>query len=92
MAELRKPDEKTILFAAKLSLEQDKPIYFSYWNDSLTNKVCFYCTDKTTNERVIYKNKDEFTSPISKKYTNNNDAIILTENSIYIVANSTKML
>jgi len=88
---LRKPDEKTILFAAKISLEEDKPIYFSYWNDSLINKVCIYCTDKAQNERVIYKNKDEFTSPIKKKFTNKDDAILLTENSIYIVSNGIKM-
>jgi hypothetical protein len=91
-ATLRRPDEKTILFAAKISLEEDKPIHFLYWNDSLLNKVCIYCTDKEQSEHVIYKNKDEYTSPIKKKYTNKDDAILCTENSIYIVSNGIKKM
>jgi hypothetical protein len=90
---LREPDEKTILFASKLSLNEDKPVYLSYWKDSLTGKVVIY-TDKKSNppERVILKNKDEFTSPIVKKYTNKDDAIFCTENSIYILANNVKCM
>ena len=90
---LREPDEKTILFASKLSLTEDKPVHLSYWKDSLTGKVVIY-TDKKSNpaERVILKNKDEFTSPIVKKYTNKDDAIFCTENSIYILSNNVKCM
>lgn len=84
---LRLPEESTMLYASKLSLKEGKPIYYSYWTDSLQNKVVIY-TDKKTNDRVILKDKDEYTSPIVQKYTNNNDWICCTENSIYIIANS----
>lgn len=85
---LRKPDEKTILFAAKVSLDENKPINFLYWNDSLQNKVCIRSISQ--NEHVIYKDKEEYTSPIVKKFTNKDDAVLCTENSIYIVSNSIK--
>ena len=87
---LRKPDEKTILFAAKISLEEQKPINFLYWNDSCANKVCIRSMGQ--NEHVIYKDKEEYTSPIQKKFTNKDDAVLCTENSIYIVSNNIKKL
>jgi hypothetical protein len=87
---LRKPDEKTILFAAKISLDENKPINFLYWNDSLQNKVCI--RTMAANEHVIYKDKEEYTSPIQKKFTNKEDCILCTENTIYIVSNNIKKM
>jgi hypothetical protein len=87
---LRKPDEKTILFASKISLDEQKPINFLYWNDSLVNKVCI--RSMAANEHVIYKDKDEYTSSIQKKFTNKDDAVLCTENSIYIVSNNIKKM
>jgi len=88
---LRLPEESTMLYASKLSIKENKPIYYSYWMDSLQNKVFLY-TDKKTNDRVILKDKDEYTSPIVQKYTNKNDWICCTENSIYIIGNSIKSM
>jgi len=87
---LRKPDEKTILFASKISLDEQKPINFLYWNDSLVNKVCIRTMGP--NEHVIYKDKEEYTSSIQKKFTNKDDAVLCTENSIYIVSNNIKKM
>ena len=87
----RLPDDSTMLYATKLALKENKPIHLTYWLDSINNKVVIY-TDKKTNERVILKDKEEYTSPIVQKYNNNGDSISSTENSIYIVAETIKSI
>ena len=87
----RLPDDSTMLYATKLALKENKPIHLTYWLDSLNNKVVIY-TDKKTNERVILKDKEEYTSPIVQKYNNKGDCICCTENSIYIVAETIKSI
>jgi hypothetical protein len=87
----RYPEDSTMLYATKLALKENKPIHLTYWLDSLNNKVVIY-TDKKTNERVILKDKEEYTSPIVQKYNNKGDCICCTENSIYIVAESIKSM
>jgi len=87
----RYPEDSTMLYATKLSLKENKPIHLTYWLDSLNNKVVIY-QDKKTNERVILKDKEEYTSPIVQKYNNKGDCICCTENSIYIVSESIKSM
>jgi hypothetical protein len=87
----RYPEDSTMLYATKLSLKENKPIHLTYWLDSLNNKVVIY-TDKKTNERVILKDKEEYTSPIVQKYNNKGDCICCTENSIYIISEGTKAM
>jgi hypothetical protein len=87
----RLPDDSTMLYATKLALKESKPIHLTYWLDSLNSKVVIY-TDKKTNERVILKDKEEYTSPIVQKYNNKGDCICCTENSIYIVAETIKSI
>jgi len=87
----RLPEDSTMIYATKLALKENKPIHLTYWLDSLNNKVVIY-TDKKTNERVILKDKEEYTSPIVQKYNNNGDSICCTENSIYIVAETIKSI
>ena len=74
----RYPEDSTMLYATKLSLKENKPIHLTYWLDSLNNKVVIY-QDKKTNERVILKDKEEYTSPIVQKYNNKGDCICCTE-------------
>ena len=69
---------------SKLSIVDDKPIMLDYWTDSLEKKV-FIGVKKQTNEKLLVKNAEEYTSPISKIYKSNNCYIIATENSIYLV-------
>ena len=38
-------------------------------------------------EKLIVKSEDEYTSPISKIYKVEDEYIIITENSIYIISN-----
>jgi len=70
---------------AKLSITEDKPIMLDYWVDSLEKNVLIGIKDD--NEKLLVKNAEEYTSPISKIYQLDSVYIIVTENSIYIVSN-----
>ena len=42
---------------------------------------------KDNNEKLLVKSEDEYTSPVNKIYQVNEEYIITTENSLYIVSN-----
>tara|TARA_B100000767_G_scaffold233122_1_gene225323 strand:- start:188 stop:478 length:291 start_codon:yes stop_codon:yes gene_type:complete len=71
---------------AKLSITEDKPIMLDYWIDSLEKKVLIGIKDDE--EKLLVKNAEEYTSPITKIYKLESVYIIITENSIYIVSSS----
>ena len=85
---IRMPSAKTLHQSAKLSIENNKPICYYFYNDSLVDEVAIvpYQGDK-----IIYKNKDEHTSPIVKTYKCDSEYIVITENSIYIISAETKI-
>ena len=70
---------------AKLSIVQDKPIMLDYWTDSLDKKVLIG-VKKETGEKLLVKNAEEYTSPVSKIYKVSECYIVCTENSIYVVS------
>ena len=70
---------------SKLSITEDKPIMLDYWIDSLEKKVLIGIKDDQ--EKLLVKNSEEYTSPITKIYQLDSTYIIVTENSIYIVSN-----
>ena len=70
---------------AKLSIVDDKPIMLDYWTDSLEKKVLIGLR-KDTEEKLLVKNAEEYTSPVSKIFRLNGCFIICTENSIYLVS------
>ena len=72
---------------AKLSINDDKPIMLDYWTDSLDKKVLIG-VKKDSGEKLLVKNAEEYTSPISKIYKTNDCYIICTENSIYLVSSN----
>ena len=78
------PSDITLQHASKLAIVEDKPIMLDYWTASLDKKALIGVRD--TNEKLLVKSEDEYTSPISKFYKSANDYIIITENSIYIVS------
>jgi len=43
---------------------------------------------RATGEKLLVKSADEYTSPIAKFYKSENEYIIVTENSIYLVCAS----
>lgn len=80
------PSTKTLLQATKLSIRLNKPICFYFYTDSLKGN-CSIATDGK--EKIIYKNDDEHTSPIVTPYQVDDDFIIITENTIYIISAKT---
>lgn len=80
------PSATCLQHACKLAIVDDKPIMLDYWTDSLDTKVLIGVRDNE--EKLLVKNEDEYTSPISKIYKVEENYIILTENSLYIVSAS----
>ena len=78
------PTATALVQAARLGIQQDKPIQLDYYVDSAQGKA-FLGEDAETKERVLIKSKEEFTSLVQKIYKVDEDILILTENSIYLV-------
>jgi hypothetical protein len=78
------PTATALIQAARLGIQQDKPIQLDYYVDSAQSKA-FLGEDAETKERVLIKSKEEFTSLVQKIYKVDEDILILTENSIYLV-------
>ena len=84
------PHEATMRHAALLALQQDKPILLDYYYPSLKKQCKLVKTqDKDT---ILFKNGDEYTSPLKKVFqidASNTEAgkdiICISENSVYIV-------
>ena len=81
----RLPADITMKHAAKLSIVDDKPIMLDYWTASLDKKALIGA--KENGEKLLVKSEDEYTSSIAKFYKSGTEYIVITENSIYIVAN-----
>jgi hypothetical protein len=79
------PSAQVLVHAAKLAIEQDKPIQLDYYNDTATQKA-FLGEDQDTKEKMLIKSSEEFTSLVQKVYKVQEDYIITTENSIYIAS------
>ena len=79
------PSVQLLLQAAKLAIQQDKPIQLDYYVDTHTGKA-FMGEDQETKEKMLVKSNDEFTSLIQKVYKVQEEFIIITENSIYLVS------
>jgi hypothetical protein len=79
------PHATTLLHASRLAIQQDKPIQLDYYVESATAKA-FIGEDPETKEKMLVKSNEEFTSLIGKIYKVQEDFLILTENSIYIVS------
>lgn len=79
----RLPSTKTLQNVTKLSIVEDRPIMFDYWTGSCDKEVLIGVRED--GEKLLVKNEEEYTSPISKIYQVEQEFIILTENSIYVV-------
>ena len=84
------PNEKVLVHAAKIAIEQDKPILLDYYKETRANGSAFLGQDKETGEKILVKNREEYTSPIVKMFKAKDDYIVVTENSVYIVSGSMK--
>jgi len=79
------PSAQTLTHAARLAIQQDKPIMLDYYVDTYNGKA-FMGEDSETKEKMLVKSNDEFTSLIQKTYKIQDDYIILTENSLYVTS------
>ncbi len=81
----RLPCDATLQNATKLSIVEDKPVMFDYWTDSLDKKALIGVREGS-GEKLLVKSAEEYTSPIVKFYKSLTEYIVITENSIYVVA------
>ena len=84
------PNEKVLVHAAKIAMEQDKPILLDYYKETKVGGTAFLGEDKDTKEKILVKNPEEYTSPVTKMFKAKDDYIIVTENSVYVVSGSIK--
>jgi hypothetical protein len=77
------PPPGVLLRAAKLAIDDDRPIMLDYWADSRAKKCVIGVKDAV---KYLVKSDTEYTSTIENLYKAEGCFIILTENSIYIVS------
>lgn len=79
------PSATIMAQAAKIAVEQDRPIYLDYYNDSLEKKCCIGVQDNT---KFLVKSDTEYTSPIASimRIKEEKAYLVMTENSLYIVS------
>lgn len=80
----RLPSDTTLQHCSKLAIVEDKPIMLDYWTDSCDKEVLIGVREN--GEKLLVRNAEEYTSPISKIYKVETEFIIMTENSIYLVS------
>jgi hypothetical protein len=70
----------------KMAITEDKPIMLDYWLSSLDKSIIIGI--KESGEKLLVKNSEEYTSPISQIFKIENTYIICTENSIYVTSSA----
>jgi hypothetical protein len=83
------PCDKVLIHAARIAIEQDKPILLDYYKETRVG-TAFLGEDSDTKEKILVKSAEEYTSPIQKMFKAGDDCIIVTENSVYIVSGAIK--
>jgi DeoR/GlpR family transcriptional regulator of sugar metabolism len=83
------PNDKTLKHAARIAIENDKPIMLDYFNDTRIGKA-FLGEDSVSKEKMLVRSEEEYTSLIQKIFKVADDFIVITENSIYIISGTTK--
>lgn len=79
------PSATVLLQAAKVAIEQDRPIYLDYWADSVAKKAVIGVQGQN---KCLIKSDTEYTSTIVQIFRVKDEPvyIVLTENSLYIVS------
>ena len=80
----RLPSNTTLQHASKLAIVEDRPILLDYWTSSCDKESLIGV--RQDGEKLLVKNEEEYTSPIAKIFQVNQEFIVLTENSIYIIS------
>lgn len=82
------PCEKTLSQAFKLSLKLSKPICPYFYIDSCRGNANIISHE---GDKIIYKNSEEHTSPIQNTYKVDNEYLVVTENTIYVISCNTQI-
>jgi len=82
------PSDKTMQQAVKLSIKLVKPICFYFYIDSLKGRVCISSDGE---DRIVFKNEEEHTSPILNTYKCVVCYIFLSKNTIYVISSNTRI-
>ena len=82
------PGINTLNNAAKLSIKFGRPLDFYFYIDSCRGNAQIVNAE---GEKIIYKNNEEHTSPIKHTYKTDNEYLIVTENTIYIISSNTSV-
>jgi hypothetical protein len=78
------PSASVLMRAAQLAIDEDKPIYLDYYQDSISKKCCIGV--QADNTKYIVKSDSEYTSTIQNIFKCETCYIVATENSLYIVS------
>ena len=76
------PSATVLLRAAQVSIDEDKPLYFDYYRDSVEKKCCIGVQGTT---KYLVKSNEEYTSTIQTVFKCDTCYIVMTENSLYVV-------
>tara|TARA_Y100000389_G_scaffold205145_2_gene264090 strand:- start:18094 stop:18387 length:294 start_codon:yes stop_codon:yes gene_type:complete len=85
------PSGNAMLKAAEMSIKLDKPICMDYYVSSY-EKDCKIAKDGGDGDKFLYKNPEEYTSPLKNMYkisgssSEISDFILETQNSIYMIS------
>lgn len=82
------PEGTTLSQAFKLSIKISKPVCTYFYIDSCRDKVNIMNSD---GDKIVYKNSEEYTSPIQNTYKVGNEYLVVTENTIYVISAKTKV-
>ena len=82
------PETTTLSQAFKLSIKISKPVCTYFYIDSCRGKVNIMNSD---GDKIVYKNSEEYTSPIQNTYKVGNEYLVVTENTIYVISCNTKV-
>ena len=80
------PSQTCLQHAIKLAIVDDRPLLMDYWTASCDNNVVIGVRE--SGEKLLVKSENEYTSPVQKIYNVQEEYIIITENSIYLVKNN----
>lgn len=91
-SEYRIPHRLTMDRAVRIACNEDRPIMMDYWMYSISADPKEKPTIgvRPNKEKLLVKNKEEYTSPIQRMFKSEGEYIIVTENSVYIVDSSVK--
>tara|TARA_Y100000389_G_C17368694_1_gene467786 strand:+ start:867 stop:1142 length:276 start_codon:yes stop_codon:yes gene_type:complete len=72
---------------AEMSIRLEKPICLDYYLSSC-EKTCQIARDGPDGDKLLYKNQEEYTSPLKSMFKVGGDMVLETQNSLYVVSQS----